>query len=582
VKERDDDQLRGVAMAAFDSFERSVTDADTEQALASVRDRIAAGDAESLPPLPVDDLAARRDRRATAWMIGAAASVVALLIGGLVVVNGRSDDTRTAVGDSLPPASSLDAPASPVVTTIAATTTVEQTAPAASTTVVPTTTPSVGADGEDDSTITVLPTTTAVLPTTTVVPTTTVAPASVDPARLAIARNCVEVNVCTQLDSTEDGRIVAFDPTDNTLRTYTTLGDALLAEVPIDQEFADPYPDSEIGAAVVVEHVGPDDVAYLSYFAVGAGDVMRDLIAVPLSGPSAGSVVERWQGLDGSGDSDLVPTRTGLAVVGCCGPDLTRPSADATVLGYVDRNGSPIESDAPVFRLDLGDAGNELVRIDSSGDETRFRLPTVASFPRGMPWLVAAADGGAVMSIYSMRYPESFVVDFDTDWPQYGVDPADVYLLDEGIEIRLIEPAGTVVVADGDGFVRRSLDQVGTGGWPGQLEVDIDTGTSSAPGLNDHIAADQPRWAADPILLGLQLSPWSGPNERVDIQFDEATSELTITTSGLLDDSTESTQLVIQLERDVGDGLWRFVSGTYGWRCQPGRGHQDYSVEFCI
>lgn len=862
MKERDDDQLRGVAMAAFDSFERSVTADDTEQALARVRDRIAAGGAESVTPAPVDELSARRDRRASAWMIGAAASVVALLIGGLVVVNGRSDDATTSVGGSLPPAPSAPSTAVPSVATSTVATTTDDaadstvsTVPSVSTTVVPVTSPSPAAtagppvevdasdppqlldpapiaavplepnddgnrvdvsigpdsivvaqfgtgfvsvvdpagDGsvqrvdiatdispivsgpsgviygiggpvfDDDndaaprgfrfpaiaitgdragevvaeaevglndfletpayplgngpdgivdrgrqqnktiighvddqgdaldpaaefpvvefarssrgvrsSVIEISTTDTAwtlhidedpnsgdtyVGPTAPVpssdgrvvyaerigenltpdsdfgsnaMPVVAVlqsdgsgewfrlpddwdvvasdiwgtvlarvtddvielallddalaatdAPTSADPARLTIPRNCVDDNVCTHLESTADGRIVAFDPTDNTLRTYNALGDELLAEAPVDQEFPDPYPDSEIGALPLIEHVGPDDVVYLSYYAVDGGDAMRDLIAVPLGGPSAGSVIQRWEGLDGSGDSDLVPTRSGLAVVGCCGPEPTRPSPDATVFGYVDRNGSPIESDGPVFRVDLGDAGNELARIDVSGDETRFRLPTVASFPRGMPRLAATDDGGAVMDIYSVEYNQSFVVDVNTDWPQFGIDPADVHLLDDGVGISLLEPAGTVVVADGDGFVRRSLDEVGTAGWPGNTEVDIDTGTTSAPGLNDHIAANQPSWAADPTLLGLQLSPWAGPNERVDIQFDEGASTLTITTSGLLDDSTESTQQVIRLERDADDGLWRFVSGTYGWRCQPGRGHQDYSIEFC-
>jgi hypothetical protein len=29
------------------------------------------------------------------------------------------------------------------------------------------------------------------------------------------------------------------------------------------------------------------------------------------------------------------------------------------------------------------------------------------------------------------------------------------------------------------------------------------------------------------------------------------------------------------------DGLLRFVDGTIAFQCQPGRGHQDFSLELC-
>ncbi|NNE97563.1 MAG: hypothetical protein HKN25_00945 [Pyrinomonadaceae bacterium] len=53
-----------------------------------------------------------------------------------------------------------------------------------------------------------------------------------------------------------------------------------------------------------------------------------------------------------------------------------------------------------------------------------------------------------------------------------------------------------------------------------------------------------------------------------------------ITEDGLLDDSTRSQRLRLQLVRDS-RGTWRVTSGQQSWRCQQGRGHQDFSAVPC-
>jgi hypothetical protein len=62
---------------------------------------------------------------------------------------------------------------------------------------------------------------------------------------------------------------------------------------------------------------------------------------------------------------------------------------------------------------------------------------------------------------------------------------------------------------------------------------------------------------------------------------DEADSlSVTITSDGHLDDSVRGEKYSLALRRNQ-QGVWRFASGGKAWRCQPGRGHQDYSTTKC-
>ena len=399
----------------------------------------------------------------------------------------------------------------------------------------------------------------------------------------AIVRTCAgEFTGCTQLASTQNGRIVGFDQVDNMLRVYNAEGTELQAEVPITEPLGSPY----------FWAVGPDDVAYVQTFEQGAGESGGELLAIPLIGSNAGSIVMRWTGLATSGDSSLIPRKAGLTSVACCGPKETRPSPDATIYRWVDRNGVTIESTAPSFDLNLGNAGNSLTRIDTQPDGsasfTRFTLPLAYQYPRDFPWITATDDGGALAYDQVPARSESVYVfvRFDADWPEGSFENGDVYYQQypEFFRLPLLEPSGTVVVFDGgnDGqYVRHTLDEVATRGWPGRREIDLDTYVVTAPGLNDYITAEQPFWADDPELFAYQLSPALGDSEEVTVEYDESEAPaITITRTGLLDDSVSALRMVVTTERGS-DGLLRFVSGDSTFQCSPNRGHQDFSTELC-
>ncbi len=121
-----------------------------------------------------------------------------------------------------------------------------------------------------------------------------------------------------------------------------------------------------------------------------------------------------------------------------------------------------------------------------------------------------------------------------------------------------------------------------TPGWPGAAATDVETGAVTAAGLNEYIAEQQPFWADDPELFAYQITSWIDPNERVTVDYDESAAPvIDIITTGFLDDSVAGSRLRITTERGA-DGLLRFVSGTYAVQCQPGRGHQDFSLELCV
>lgn len=263
---------------------------------------------------------------------------------------------------------------------------------------------------------------------------------------------CVGENTCTQLIGTADGRIVAYSPAEETLTVYDSTGTQELLRVVLAEPLADAYP--------WLVTVGPADVVYINMSTPGASDPIADLIAIPLTGPGAGKVVQRWTGLDGSGDSTLVPQVDGIVSVGCCGFLETRPSAEAERYPYVDENGAAIASTATTFRLDLTPDGGTLVRIDN-GVETVFALPATFQAPRDFPRVVATTDGGA-MALDWIDMLDSGGMYIARFLPATDISPqqVEVYRLDT-TQLALMEPSGTVLLATGDHFTRASIEDIG-------------------------------------------------------------------------------------------------------------------------
>jgi hypothetical protein len=55
----------------------------------------------------------------------------------------------------------------------------------------------------------------------------------------------------------------------------------------------------------------------------------------------------------------------------------------------------------------------------------------------------------------------------------------------------------------------------------------------------------------------------------------------TVVVDDLADDSIRTLRYELELE-GAGDGAWRVAAATWSQRCQPGRGHQDFSPELCV
>ena len=60
-----------------------------------------------------------------------------------------------------------------------------------------------------------------------------------------------------------------------------------------------------------------------------------------------------------------------------------------------------------------------------------------------------------------------------------------------------------------------------------------------------------------------------------------STSRATATSTNLADDSVRNERYELELAK-APDGSWRIVSATRTFRCQPNRGHQDFSAELCL
>lgn len=111
--------------------------------------------------------------------------------------------------------------------------------------------------------------------------------------------------------------------------------------------------------------------------------------------------------------------------------------------------------------------------------------------------------------------------------------------------------------------------------------------TTDARGVYNEVPLppDDQRFGDDPEQIALDAFGMSDPGEgnfAQTVTVDEpsdAQAVVTLTQTGLLDDSVEGMQY--RLEFAAGEGQWELVWAGRQVRCYPGRGSQDWSTERC-
>ncbi len=237
-------------------------------------------------------------------------------------------------------------------------------------------------------------------PATTAPPTTTtsVSPPTEPPPAFTVESLGIDAVCdasCVTVGVGQDGGLVVYDPAAATLRVLgPTLRTVDVSGAGLDPEMS------------YLELVGPEQVAYLATRQPGAQDPVGNLLAIATVGPRAGEVVGRAEGIDLSGDSDLVPTLTGIVVVGCCDAAPVRPDPSAApILEWWGSFGSQVLFGAPDLRVELHEGSMDVVRAFGATTIT-WTVRDVPGF-RGMPPLVATDDGGAMVSAQDTFDPSS-------------------------------------------------------------------------------------------------------------------------------------------------------------------------------
>lgn len=235
-----------------------------------------------------------------------------------------------------------------------------------------------------------LPATTAPAPTTTEPgPVPTTAPPSpiasalpvvaVAPRLEPLALDGCSLPRCTLASTTVEGSV--------TLVALDAETETFLVGVDAWQEPVTVTPAEPLGEQAYLVTVGPGMVAYVA--AMGELDEApaMDLVAVALTGEQPGQILERLVGVvDGSGDTDLVPTPDGLVAVGCCGPDTLRPDPAAEpVIRWLGPDGTPLTDPGPHVSVEWVQEGVDGRAYSSlTGGEEWVLLPASTWF-RGMP-----------------------------------------------------------------------------------------------------------------------------------------------------------------------------------------------------
>ena len=121
--------------------------------------------------------------------------------------------------------------------------------------------------------------------------------------------------------------------------------------------------------------------------------------------------------------------------------------------------------------------------------------------------------------------------------------------------------------------------------WPGpSLRPD---GTVPIAAFNAFVDTSRATWRQSPLRTSVEFLHLDDTNAltttvRATTNPDSPhQADVTVTADGLLDDSVRATRFEMQLARRS-DASWRLTSARWSQKCQPNRGHQDFTPALCV
>jgi len=192
-------------------------------------------------------------------------------------------------------------------------------------------------------------------------------------------------------------------------------------------------------------------------------------------------------------------------------------------------------------------------------------------------------SGQAVTGVQQQLVRHGYDVDVDGYFGPQTLAAIQRFQRDHGLEVDgLVGPlTWSALVA--------CADQVpSSAAWSGDAFdlTDRKTGVIDVAPFNEFRASAGSDVAATPcdaarVLLHLDRPFLDGETVDVAVSADSIdVVGVTVTIGRLADDSIEAVRYQLRFERD--DAGFRLAAGTWAQRCQPGRGHQDFSTELCV
>lgn len=140
-----------------------------------------------------------------------------------------------------------------------------------------------------------------------------------------------------------------------------------------------------------------------------------------------------------------------------------------------------------------------------------------------------------------------------------------------------------------------SLGACGSDGasfWTDTPVVDSSGILTNTDDFNDHLSGDEPPYSNDPVTAGTVFVNHGEPeaNETVSVTSGAGAgsgeTSVFFTTEGMQDDSVEAARYhLVFLDQAITGGTTgeqRLIFGELEFRCQPGRGQQDFAHDLCL